>query len=60
MEGPARIRWDLETELGIRDYHEDYEGTPGVDRLDYTKGIPERLRTFRRLLRSAPKWRRLR
>jgi trehalose 6-phosphate synthase/phosphatase len=26
----------------------------GVDRLDYTKGIPERLRTFRRLLRSAP------
>ena len=25
-----------------------------VDRLDYTKGIPERLRTFRRLLRSAP------
>ncbi len=28
-----------------------------VDRLDYTKGIPERLRTFRRLLRSAPAWR---
>ncbi|HEV2708006.1 MAG TPA: bifunctional alpha,alpha-trehalose-phosphate synthase (UDP-forming)/trehalose-phosphatase, partial [Pyrinomonadaceae bacterium] len=26
----------------------------GVDRLDYTKGIPERLRTFRRLLRDAP------
>jgi trehalose 6-phosphate synthase/phosphatase len=25
----------------------------GVDRLDYTKGIPERLRTFRRLLREA-------
>lgn len=25
-----------------------------VDRLDYTKGIPERLRTFRRLLKQAP------
>ena len=25
-----------------------------VDRLDYTKGIPERLRTFRRLLRDYP------
>lgn len=25
-----------------------------VDRLDYTKGIPERLRTFRRLLQSYP------
>ncbi|MEA2025282.1 MAG: bifunctional alpha,alpha-trehalose-phosphate synthase (UDP-forming)/trehalose-phosphatase, partial [Chloroflexota bacterium] len=28
-----------------------------VDRLDYTKGIPERLRTFRRLLKSRPTWR---
>lgn len=28
-----------------------------VDRLDYTKGIPERLRTFRRLLRTSPAWR---
>ncbi|MGD8682856.1 MAG: bifunctional alpha,alpha-trehalose-phosphate synthase (UDP-forming)/trehalose-phosphatase [Chloroflexota bacterium] len=28
-----------------------------VDRLDYTKGIPERLRAFRRLLRSSPSWR---
>jgi trehalose 6-phosphate synthase/phosphatase len=28
-----------------------------VDRLDYTKGIPERLRTFRRLLESAPELR---
>jgi trehalose 6-phosphate synthase/phosphatase len=25
-----------------------------VDRLDYTKGLPERLRTFRRMLRSDP------
>jgi trehalose 6-phosphate synthase/phosphatase len=29
----------------------------GVDRLDYTKGIPERLRTYRRLLERAPKLR---
>jgi len=29
----------------------------GVDRLDYTKGIPERLRTFRRLLKGAPELR---
>ena len=28
-----------------------------VDRLDYTKGIPERLRTFRRLLEGTPAWR---
>ncbi len=28
-----------------------------VDRLDYTKGIAERLRTFRRLLQSSPAWR---
>ena len=27
----------------------------GVDRLDYTKGIPQRLRAFRKLLKSAPK-----
>ena len=26
----------------------------GVDRLDYTKGLPERLRAYRRLLRSQP------
>ena len=29
----------------------------GVDRLDYTKGIPERLAAFARLLRDAPEWR---
>ncbi len=29
----------------------------GVDRLDYTKGIPEKFRAFEELLRSAPKWR---
>jgi trehalose 6-phosphate synthase len=29
----------------------------GVDRLDYTKGIPERLEAFARLLALAPEWR---
>src|SRR5262249_13714536 len=29
-----------------------------VDRIDYTKGIPERLRTYRRLLQEAPELRR--
>lgn len=28
----------------------------GVDRLDYTKGIPERLRAYRRFLRDSPEW----
>ena len=30
----------------------------GVDRLDYTKGIPERLEAFARLLTRFPEWRR--
>lgn len=30
----------------------------GVDRLDYTKGIPDRLRAFDRLLERHPSWRR--
>ena len=29
----------------------------GVDRLDYTKGIPERLRAFARLFKMFPEWR---
>jgi trehalose 6-phosphate synthase/phosphatase len=29
----------------------------GVDRLDYTKGIPERLRAYRRFLQDCPEWR---
>ena len=31
----------------------------GIDRLDYTKGIPERLTAFARLLELYPQWRRL-
>jgi trehalose 6-phosphate synthase len=29
----------------------------GVDRLDYTKGIPERIRAFEHFVRSSPDWR---
>ncbi len=29
----------------------------GVDRLDYTKGIPERLRAYRKFVRDYPEWR---
>ena len=29
----------------------------GVDRLDYTKGIPDRIRAFERMLARHPEWR---
>jgi trehalose-6-phosphate synthase len=29
----------------------------GVDRLDYTKGIPERLRAYNKFLQDSPEWR---
>jgi trehalose 6-phosphate synthase/phosphatase len=37
--------------------HEGRKLIIGVDRLDYTKGLLERLRTFRRLLKGSPSWR---
>ena len=46
----ARVR-----ELHAR--HHDRRLILAVDRLDYTKGIPERLRAFRRLLVKRPEWR---
>ncbi len=55
----------LETDKATRNRLEElqrrFEGRRillSVDRLDYTKGIPERLRTYRRLLREAPDLRR--
>ena len=44
----------------ISELHERHRGRRlvlAVDRLDYTKGIPERLRTFRRFLVGRPEWR---
>jgi trehalose 6-phosphate synthase len=38
--------------LGIRDERIVF----GVDRLDYTKGIPDRIRAFERLLARHPEW----
>jgi trehalose 6-phosphate synthase/phosphatase len=41
----------------LRERHRGRKLVLSVDRLDYTKGIPERLRTFRRLLQGTPGWR---
>ena len=41
----------------LRARHAGRQLIVSVDRLDYTKGIPERLKTFRRLLRGSPEWR---
>jgi trehalose 6-phosphate synthase len=54
---PARLDRDAEERalrhgLGIRDERIIF----GVDRLDYTKGIPDRLRAFERLLTRHPEW----
>jgi trehalose 6-phosphate synthase/phosphatase len=38
----------------LRSQYDGQQFVVAVDRLDYTKGIPERLRTFRRLLRTRP------
>ncbi len=39
--------------LGLRDERLIF----GVDRLDYTKGIPERIKAFERMLERYPEWR---
>ena len=48
---------DPETQEQLRKLRNQYEGRrviAAIDRLDYTKGLPERLRTFRRLLTATP------
>ena len=53
-------RETAETREQLEKMQSQYEGRRvivAVDRLDYTKGIPERLRTFRRLLNSEPEFR---
>ncbi|MDQ2949578.1 MAG: bifunctional alpha,alpha-trehalose-phosphate synthase (UDP-forming)/trehalose-phosphatase, partial [Acidobacteriota bacterium] len=44
----------LEQLAKLRDLYRDRKLIVAVDRLDYTKGIPDRLRTFRRLLDNNP------
>jgi trehalose 6-phosphate synthase/phosphatase len=59
-EWEALISGDRKVALRRAELNERHHGRKlviSVDRLDYTKGIPERLRTFRRLLRSSPAWR---
>ena len=41
----------------LRARHADRRLILAVDRMDYTKGIPERLRAYRRLLVNRPEWR---
>jgi trehalose 6-phosphate synthase/phosphatase len=41
----------------LKERHRGRKLILSVDRLDYTKGIPERLRTLRRLLHGSPAWR---
>jgi trehalose 6-phosphate synthase/phosphatase len=48
----------LERAQNIRNQTADMEIAIGVDRLDYTKGIPERMRAFRAFLRLYPDFRR--
>jgi trehalose 6-phosphate synthase/phosphatase len=53
----AEISGDSETEDHLQRLRAEYDGKKmilAVDRLDYTKGIQQRLRTFRRLLHSEP------
>ncbi len=50
-------RDQAETQEQLQKLRAQYGGRKvivAVDRLDYTKGIPERLRTFRRMLRTNP------
>jgi trehalose 6-phosphate synthase/phosphatase len=48
----------VESRIGeLRRRHHGRKLIVSVDRLDYTKGIPERMRTFRRLLKASPDWR---
>jgi trehalose 6-phosphate synthase/phosphatase len=51
------LRDDPATVEALARYRERFQGRRvllAVDRLDYTKGIPERLRAYRRLLEKAP------
>lgn len=66
---PIGIPWDdvqalsgsADVERRLRHVRREIHDRPmilGVDRLDYTKGVPERLRAFERLLARKPSYRR--
>ena len=51
---------ESETKKAISSLEQSYDGMKvilSVDRLDYSKGIPDRLNAFRTLLEQYPKWR---
>jgi trehalose 6-phosphate synthase/phosphatase len=51
------LRDDADTVAAVARYRERFHGRKvilAVDRLDYTKGLPQRLRAYRRLLERAP------
>jgi trehalose 6-phosphate synthase len=55
---PFRRRTDEVREIaGLRKAIGDHRLILGVDRLDYSKGIPERLDAYERLLDRSPEWR---
>ena len=54
----ARAKTVEERMQNIREQMSGMQIAIGVDRLDYTKGIPERFRAFRAFLRSYPQYRR--
>ena len=56
----ATLEHDKDAIRALADHRKRFAGQQvllAVDRLDYTKGIPTRLRTFRRLLNRAPRLR---
>jgi trehalose 6-phosphate synthase/phosphatase len=51
------LREDADTAAALARYRQRFQGWNvllAVDRLDYTKGLPQRLRAYRRLLERAP------
>ena len=51
------LREDADTAAALARYRQRFQGWKvllAVDRLDYTKGLPQRLRAYRRLLERAP------
>ena len=55
-----RLAEDPDVEAKARSLRADEAGRKivlGIDRLDYTKGIPEKLEAFRALLTEQPEWR---
>ena len=49
-------RFETMSKLALRVYACDCKVILGVDRLDYTKGLISRLKSFQRLLVKYPKW----